>query len=61
MSKYYGIDVGGTTVKLGLFSEDSLLEKWEIPTDTSSGGHIHGFKMPETPAVTLPEASVSQG
>lgn len=38
MRRYYGIDVGGTTVKLGLFSEEGLLEKWEIPTDTSDGG-----------------------
>ena len=30
-------------------------------TDTSSGGRIHGFKMPEAPNATLPEASVSQG
>ena len=30
-------------------------------TDTTSGGRIHGFKMPEAPDVTLPEASVSQG
>ena len=28
-----GADIGGTTVKLGLFEEDgTLLEKWEIPT-----------------------------
>ena len=38
MNKYYGIDVGGTTVKLGLFSDSELLEKWEIPTDISNGG-----------------------
>ena len=38
MSKYYGVDVGGTTVKLGLFSDAGLLEKWEIPTDRSDGG-----------------------
>ena len=38
MDKYYGIDVGGTTVKLGLFSETELLEKWEIPTDHTDGG-----------------------
>ena len=38
MNKYYGIDVGGTTVKLGVFSDTELLEKWEIPTDTSDGG-----------------------
>ncbi len=38
MGKYYGIDVGGTTVKIGLFSETELLDKWEVPTDTSDGG-----------------------
>ncbi len=31
----FGIDVGGTTVKLGLFrSSGELMEKWEIPTRT---------------------------
>jgi len=40
MSKYcFGVDVGGTTVKLGLFNTDGdLLEKWEIPTVTADGG-----------------------
>ena len=39
MKKIYGIDVGGTTVKLGLFSEDgTLMEKWEIPTRTEENG-----------------------
>ena len=34
-----GVDIGGTTVKLGLFSEDRvLLEKWEIPTMTQDNG-----------------------
>ena len=34
-----GVDVGGTTVKLGLFSADgALLEKWEIPTNTQDDG-----------------------
>ena len=29
----FGIDVGGTTVKCGLFRTDgTLVEKWEIPT-----------------------------
>lgn len=43
MGKYvFGVDVGGTTVKLGLFStEGELFEKWEIPTRTQEGGsHI---------------------
>ena len=36
MKKYaFGADIGGTTVKLGLFTtEGELLEKWEIPTRT---------------------------
>ncbi len=36
----FGIDIGGTTVKLGLFTElGELLTKWEIPTRTIEGGH----------------------
>ncbi len=37
-----GIDVGGTTVKMGLFQVDgTLVEKWEIPTrKEDSGSHI---------------------
>lgn len=40
MSKYaFGVDVGGTTVKLGLFDvEGGLLDKWEIPTVTENHG-----------------------
>ena len=39
MKYAFGVDVGGTTVKLGLFSgEGELLEKWEIPTRTEQGG-----------------------
>ena len=43
MGKYcFGVDVGGTTVKLGLFNTDGdLLEKWEIPTVTDN----HGAKI----------------
>ena len=40
MKKYcFGVDVGGTTVKLGLFTpEGEVVEKWEIPTRTENGG-----------------------
>ena len=40
MKKYcFGIDVGGTTVKMGLFRVDGeLLEKWEIPSRTENEG-----------------------
>ncbi len=39
-NKYcYGIDIGGTTVKIGLFQTDgTLLDKWEIVTRTTNGG-----------------------
>lgn len=43
MSSYiFGVDIGGTTVKLGLFSgEGDLLENWEIPTNIQDNGtHI---------------------
>lgn len=39
MNYGFGIDVGGTTVKLGLFdAEGNLLEKQEIPTRTEKNG-----------------------
>ncbi len=35
----FGVDIGGTTVKLGLFRTDGeLLDKWEIPTRKENGG-----------------------
>lgn len=35
----FGIDLGGTSVKLGLFQSDGiLLDKWEIPTRTENHG-----------------------
>ena len=40
MGKYvFGVDIGGTTVKIGLFDvEGKLLDKWEITTRTDEGG-----------------------
>ena len=39
MSYCFGIDIGGTTVKCGLFTtEGELLEKWEIKTRTEENG-----------------------
>ncbi|MCQ2422317.1 MAG: ROK family glucokinase [Lachnospiraceae bacterium] len=39
MSIVFGIDIGGTTVKCGVFTEKGdLLDKWEIPTDRTNGG-----------------------
>ena len=40
MKQYgFGVDVGGTTIKMGLFEmSGKLLEKWEIPTRTEEHG-----------------------
>jgi len=36
---YFGVDLGGTTVKLGLFDKKvELIEKWEIPTRKEENG-----------------------
>ena len=37
----FGVDLGGTTVKMGLFrTTGELLETWEIPTRTENGGAL---------------------
>ena len=40
MKKYaFGVDIGGTTIKMGFFeTTGTLLEKWEIPTRTEENG-----------------------
>jgi len=40
MKKYgFGVDIGGTTIKMGFFETDGkLLDKWEIKTNTENGG-----------------------
>lgn len=39
MKYCFGVDIGGTTVKMGLFStEGELFEKWEIKTRTENEG-----------------------
>lgn len=37
--KCIGIDIGGTSVKLGIFETDgTLIDKWEVPTRKTEGG-----------------------
>ncbi len=39
MKYCFGVDIGGTTVKMGLFTvEGTVLDKWEIPTRTENAG-----------------------
>lgn len=43
MDRYcFGVDIGGTTVKMGLFTEDGVvIDKWEIPTRKyEQGQHV---------------------
>ena len=43
----FGVDIGGTTIKIGLFSVDGdLLEKWEIPTNKTDNGAVSIFSIP---------------
>ncbi len=35
----FGVDLGGTTVKIAFFDETGkMIDKWEIPTNTANGG-----------------------
>jgi len=45
MANYiYGIDIGGTTVKMGLFDEEgTMIDKWEIVTHKEDGGDFAGY------------------
>lgn len=44
MKHCFGVDIGGTTVKIGLFTADGeLVEKWEIPTRREQ----HGDYVPQ--------------
>jgi len=37
----FGVDIGGTTVKIGLFeTQGNLVDKWEIPTRKDHGGSL---------------------
>lgn len=59
MGKYvFGVDVGGTTVKMGLFSSDgNLLKKWEIPTRTQN----HGEEILPDVAASIMDAMTEAG
>ena len=39
MKVFFGIDIGGTQIKFGVFSEKAkLLQKWSVKTDLSEAG-----------------------
>ena len=66
--RIYGIDVGGTTVKIGLFEGQALLQKWSVPTDISDvGANILGDIIDSLPgpadgaALAVPGAVLPDG
>lgn len=62
MSLYcFGIDVGGTTVKCGLFKTDgTLVEKWEIPTRTENNGSEIVPDVAKTIEAKMAERNISK-
>ena len=57
----FGIDVGGTTVKCGLFKTDgTLVEKWEIPTRTENNGSEIVPDVAKTIEEKLAEKNISK-
>lgn len=36
--RFYGVDIGGTTVKVGLLENGYIVRTWSVHTDTSNGG-----------------------
>lgn len=62
VEKYiFGIDIGGTTVKCGLFTAaGELLEKWEIPTRREANGANILPDVAETILEKLEEKAISK-
>ena len=62
MKRYcFGIDVGGTTIKCGLFQTDGkLLEKWEVKTRTENSGEKILPDIADTVEKKLQEKEISK-
>ena len=61
MKKYaFGIDIGGTTVKIGLFeTAGKLLDTWEIPTRTENDGQYILGDIAEAVEIIRKEKEIS--
>lgn len=62
MANYvFGVDIGGTTVKIGLFTVDGVLtDKWEITTRVDEGGKYILGDIAEAIEKKLAEKSISK-
>lgn len=57
----FGIDVGGTTIKCGLFNKSGVvLEKWEIPTRTEENGSYILPDVAETILAKIKERKITK-
>ena len=57
----FGVDIGGTTVKMGLFEGDgNVIDKWEIKTVTANGGEAVLPDIAASIAEKLVEHSVAK-
>ena len=63
MASYvFGVDIGGTSVKIGLFSaEGELLDKWEITTRTDDGGAYILGDIAESVKTKMGERGIAEG
>ncbi len=61
MKYCFGVDIGGTTVKLGLFTKDGeLLEKWEIPSRCENHGEAVPGDIAEAVLGKLAEKNIDK-
>lgn len=61
MKYVFGVDIGGTTVKLGFFDiEGNILDKWEIPTRKELGGKYILPDIADSIADKLMENSITK-
>lgn len=62
MKKYaFGADIGGTTIKMGLFeTSGNLMDTWEIPTKTQENGKYILSDITETVENKLKEKEISK-
>ncbi len=57
----FGVDIGGTTIKMGLFTEDgTVLDKWEIVTRIENGGAAILPDIAKAIAEKLEEKTISK-
>lgn len=53
-----GVDLGGTNIKMGLFSGKELLQKWQIPTNTEQNGCFILEEIARSVTETLKKLSI---